>query len=68
MHTESGFVLFQRSDGSQVAGQISNIIYAAKGDHGAVLNFGGGIQVNVREDFEAALEKIRHDPVGAITR
>jgi hypothetical protein len=46
------FVIFQRGDGSKVAVQVANIIFLARGDHGTVLNFGGGTQVVVREEFD----------------
>ncbi|MFW2350563.1 hypothetical protein [Qipengyuania sp.] len=49
------FVIFQRGDGSEVACQIANILYVAKGDHATVLNFGSGTQVNVRQDFDEVL-------------
>lgn len=56
--TQSRFVRFQRGDGSIVACQASNVLYVAKGDHGTILNFGAGTQVNVREDFEEVLSKL----------
>jgi hypothetical protein len=46
------FKIFQRGDGSQVAVQVSRILYVAKGDHGSILNFGAGTQLNVRQPFE----------------
>ena len=52
MAESGGFKIFQRGDGSQVAVQVSRILYVAKGDHGAVLNFGAGTQLNVRLPFE----------------
>lgn len=53
-----GFVMFQRGDGSTVACQAARILYVAQGEHGTVLNFGSGVQVNVREGFDEVLAKI----------
>jgi hypothetical protein len=49
------FVTLQRGDGSTVACQIASVLYVAQGDHGTILNFGAGTQVNVRDDFDAVL-------------
>ncbi|WP_394729067.1 hypothetical protein [Altererythrobacter sp. GH1-8] len=49
------FVQFRRSDGSLVACQVSRVLYVAKGDHGAILQFGSGTQLNLRNSFEEVL-------------
>jgi len=49
------FVQFRRSDGSLVACQISRVLYVAKGDHGAILQFGNGTQLNLRNTFEEVM-------------
>ena len=49
------FVQFRRGDGSLVACQISRVLYVSKGDHGAVLQFGNGTQLNLRNTFEEVL-------------
>lgn len=49
------FVQFQRGDGSLVACQVSRVLYVAKGDHGAILQFGNGTQLNLRNSFEEVL-------------
>lgn len=54
----STFVKFQRGDGSTVACQTANILFVARGDHGSILNFGGGTQLNVREEFDDVLAKL----------
>lgn len=55
MAEQKKFVTFQRGDGSEVACQIANILYVARGDHATILNFGSGTQVNVRQDFDEVL-------------
>jgi hypothetical protein len=49
------FVLFERSNGSKVACQVSGIHFIATGDHGSILHFGGDSQVNVRQSFDDVL-------------
>ena len=46
------FQMFSRTDGSKVACRISQVLYIGKGEHGSVLHFGSGTQVNVHEPFE----------------
>lgn len=58
MASAGEFVLFQRSDGSRVACQLSRILFVAKGDHGSVLHFGGGTQLNIRDDFDEVLGRL----------
>jgi hypothetical protein len=58
MSANRRFVRFQRGDGSTVACQAINVLYVSQGDHGTVLNFGAGTQLNVREDFEDVLRKL----------
>ncbi|AKM08765.1 hypothetical protein AB433_00110 [Croceicoccus naphthovorans] len=53
------FVLFQRGDSSQVACQISRILYVSTGDHGAILHFGGNSQVNVQQSFDEVLAMLK---------
>lgn len=55
------FVTLQRGDGSTVACQIASVLYVAKGDHGTILNFGAGTQVNVCDDFEVVLAMLEGD-------
>lgn len=55
------FKQFQRGDGSPVACQVSRVLYVAKGDHGAILHFGGGTQLNIRHGFEEVLEAMNSD-------
>ena len=62
------FVKFQRGDGSTVACQMSRILYIAKGDHGTVINFGSGTQLNVREDFEEVLRKLEGSDASPFSR
>jgi hypothetical protein len=49
------FVLFERSNGSKVACQVSAIHFIATGEHGAILHFGSDSQVNVRQSFDVVL-------------
>lgn len=49
------FVLLQRGDSSQVACQISRVLYVTNGDRGATLHFGGNSQVNVQQSFDEVL-------------
>lgn len=49
------FVVFERSNGSKVACQLSLIQFLAKGDNGSVLHFGGSSQVNVSQSFDEVL-------------
>ena len=58
MSDESEFIVFQRGDGSRVACQLSQVLYVAKGDHGTVLNFGSGTQLNIRDDFDEVLGRL----------
>ncbi|WP_218916899.1 hypothetical protein [Croceicoccus naphthovorans] len=52
-------MLFQRGDSSQVACQISRILYVSTGDHGAILHFGGNSQVNVQQSFDEVLAMLK---------
>lgn len=52
MSEDKGFAIFQRSDGTRVACQLSTILFVTKGDSGAVLHFGAGTQLNLREEFD----------------
>lgn len=52
MARRNGFVMFRRTDGSQVACRIALVLYVANGEQGATLHFGNGTQVNVHESFE----------------
>ncbi|GGD44634.1 hypothetical protein [Croceicoccus pelagius] len=52
------FVLFQRGDSSQVACQVSRVLYVTKSDRGATLHFGGNAQVNVQQSFEEVLASL----------
>ncbi|WP_144096592.1 hypothetical protein [Croceicoccus sediminis] len=52
------FVLFQRGDSSQVACQVSQVLYVTKADHGATLHFGGNSQVNVKQSFDEVLVQL----------
>lgn len=57
--TQAGrFVQFRRSDGSGVACQVSRVLYVAKGEHGAILQFGNGAQLNLRNSFEEVLYRL----------
>ena len=51
----AGFTIFHRTDGSEVAFRTSAILFIGRGERGAVLNFAGGTQVNVHEDFDAVI-------------
>lgn len=62
MKRDSKFVLFHRTDGSGVACRIAQVLFVGRGERGAILNFPGGAQVNVHEDFDevmALLEETR---------
>jgi hypothetical protein len=52
MAIADAFVVLQRSDGSKVACQVTRILFFIKAEHGCVLTFGGGTQLNVKETFE----------------
>lgn len=52
------FTEFQRGDGSPVVCQLSRVLFVARGDHGAVLHFGGGTQINLRNSFEEVMAAI----------
>lgn len=56
------FVLFERSNGSMVACQVSRIHFLAKGDDGSVLHFGGNSQVNVNQSFDEVLALLNSQP------
>jgi hypothetical protein len=56
------FVLFERSNGSKVACQVSLIHCLAKGDHGSILHFGGGSQINVSQSFDEVLALLNSEP------
>ena len=58
MPADSEFILFQRGDGSPVACQLARVLYVAKGDHGTVLHFGSGTQLNVRDNFDDVLARL----------
>ena len=52
---DNAFVVLNRSDGSKVAVQLATLLFFTKAQHGCVLNFGAGTQVNVKESFEELL-------------
>lgn len=52
------FVLFERSNGSKVACQVSGIHFISIGEHGSILHFGGDSQVNVRMSFDEVLSRL----------
>lgn len=52
MAQHNGFVMFRRTDGTEVACRIAQILYVGKGVQGAVLHFGSGTQVNLHDSFE----------------
>lgn len=47
--------MFHRTDGSEVACRTTAILFVGRGERGAILNFAGGMQVNVHEDYDAVL-------------
>jgi hypothetical protein len=50
------FVMFNRTNGSQVACRISQVLYVGRGaETGSILHFGGDTQVNVHESFEEVI-------------
>lgn len=55
MTRESKFVMLHRTDGSGVACRIAQVMFVGKGERGAILNFPGGTQVNVHEDFDEVM-------------
>lgn len=55
MSQKSSFAMLHRTDGSEVACRIAEVLFVGKGERGAVLNFPGGAQVNVHEDFDEVL-------------
>ena len=58
MGEDGGFVMFQRSDGTQVACQLSTILFVTRGDRGTILHFGGGTQLNLRDEFEEVTARL----------
>ena len=58
MSSDGEFIVFQRGDGSRVACQLSRVLFVAKGDHGSVLHFGSGTQLNIRDDFDSVLGRL----------
>ncbi|WP_394729313.1 hypothetical protein [Altererythrobacter sp. GH1-8] len=52
MSLPPGFAMFQRTDGTAVACRVSQIVFVGRSERGVVLNFNGGAQVNVHEDFD----------------
>ena len=55
MSLPNGFVMFRRTDGTVAACRVSAILFVAKNERGVVLNFAGGAQVNVHEDFDEVM-------------
>ena len=55
MEKDNGFTILRRTDGSEVACRIEQVLYVGNGERGAVLHFGGGTQVNVHESFEEVM-------------
>ncbi|WFL76565.1 hypothetical protein P7228_11225 [Altererythrobacter arenosus] len=55
MNRESQFVMLHRTDGSGVACRVSQVLFVGRGERGAILNFPGGAQVNVHEDFDQVM-------------
>lgn len=55
MEPESKFVMLHRTDGSGVACRMAKVLFVGRGERGAVLNFPGGAQVNVHEDFDEVM-------------
>ncbi len=55
MKRDSEFVLLHRTDGSGVACRIAQVLFVGRGERGAILNFPGGAQVNVHEDFDEVM-------------
>lgn len=58
MRDDSDFVMFQRSDGTRVACQLSTVLFVTQGDRGSVLHFGGGTQLNLQDEFEDVLARL----------
>lgn len=58
MSNKRGFVMFHRTDGSAVACRAEKILFVGKGERGAILNFSGGAQVNVHENFDEVMDTI----------
>lgn len=47
--------MFRRTDGTAAACRVSAVLFVGKNERGVVLNFSGGAQVNVHEDFDEVM-------------
>ncbi|ALE15928.1 hypothetical protein AMC99_00618 [Altererythrobacter epoxidivorans] len=47
--------MFRRTDGTTAACRVSAILFVGRNERGIVLNFAGGAQVNVHEDFDEVM-------------
>ena len=56
MSMKPDFVMFHRTDGTAVACRVEKILFVGRGERGAVLNFSGGAQVNVHENFDEVMD------------
>ena len=48
--------MFHRTDGTAVACRAEKILFVGRGERGAILNFSGGAQVNVHENFDEVMD------------
>ena len=55
MSLPKGFAMFRRTDGTAAVCRVSAILFVGKNERGVVLNFAGGAQVNVHEDFDEVM-------------
>ncbi|WP_157058236.1 hypothetical protein [Altererythrobacter epoxidivorans] len=55
MTLPKGFAMFRRTDGTTAACRVSAILFVGRNERGIVLNFAGGAQVNVHEDFDEVM-------------
>lgn len=56
MSIKPDFVMFHRTDGTAVSCCAEKIIFGGRGEWGAILNFSGGTQINVHENFDEVMD------------
>lgn len=66
MSAQTEFVMFHRTDGTAVACRVAQIVFVGRSERGAVLNFAGGAQVNVHEDFDEVMKLLSIDGPDAV--
>jgi len=52
MSLTRGFAMVRRTDATTAACRVSAILFVGKNGRGVVLNFVGGAEANVHEDFD----------------